>query len=279
MDLISRRIHNFMSKYTRNRSEILSNWHAQLRFLKNSMHEFDNGDEVEAVRMATTLRVMFHNTEKSKSLYNQLGDSNVVFKTSGRYFPNNLLTSWVLMSIIVDGNGSRYIPIIEENSNNRVFYLDFEDWWNEIIFDDKVNVFTRKDVVLYAANKEGGAHFDDKIPEKFSNLVKYNSLGVVDMNDDPIKGNPVYISIRTIVQEVLDSVEFVSISSENVGMYAMNNHRMEMRFRNSSARYLWSSTDIENYESTIKVISKDRKENRRLFCRYRGDKVIEYVGK
>lgn len=34
----------------------------------------------------------------------------------------------------------------------------FNDWWNEIIFDDKKNKFTRRDIVTYVANQDGGAH-------------------------------------------------------------------------------------------------------------------------
>lgn len=31
----------------------------------------------------------------------------------------------------------------------------FNDWWNEIIFDDKKNKFTRRDIVTYVANQDG----------------------------------------------------------------------------------------------------------------------------
>lgn len=31
----------------------------------------------------------------------------------------------------------------------------FNDWWNEINFDDKKNKFTRRDIVTYVANQDG----------------------------------------------------------------------------------------------------------------------------
>ena len=59
----------------------------------------------------------------------------------------------------------------------------FEDWWNEIIFDDTKNKFTRRDIITFVANQDGGAHVDDELHEKYAMLGKMNSLGWTDGNN------------------------------------------------------------------------------------------------
>lgn len=72
-------------------------------------------------------------------------------------------------------NGLYYRPV--SNTEGRSFFLKYEDWWNEIIFDDKKNVFSRKDIVCYVANQDGGAHVDSALKESYANLTKHTSLG------------------------------------------------------------------------------------------------------
>ena len=64
----------------------------------------------------------------------------------------------------------------------------FNDWWNEIIFDDKKNKFTRHDIVTYVANQDGGAHVDSELDESYATLTKMNSLGWTDYNGNKIYG-------------------------------------------------------------------------------------------
>jgi hypothetical protein len=45
----------------------------QLRFIQRSCEAFDQGAEDEAIRIATSLRIIFHNTKMSVSLVTHLG--------------------------------------------------------------------------------------------------------------------------------------------------------------------------------------------------------------
>ena len=40
-------------------------------------------------------------------------------------------------------------------------WLHIKDWWNEIIIDDKRYIFSRRDIVMIAADQDGGAHVDE----------------------------------------------------------------------------------------------------------------------
>ncbi len=86
--------------------------------------------------------------------------------------------------------------------------LPLKEWMNEKVFLDKVggNSLTRWGVISMLANKDGGAHFDPKVPVKYDtfrhpNLFKV-SFGSIEV---PFSRNPVYVSVRQIAWEVLDS--------------------------------------------------------------------------
>ena len=58
-----------------------------------------------------------------------------------------------LLDLMVSPEGIKYNA--KSNNQSRCFFLMFNDWWNEIIFDDKKNKFTRRDIVTYVANQDG----------------------------------------------------------------------------------------------------------------------------
>src|SRR5690625_2005580 len=192
-------------KYKLNFQDLMNHWNEQLEFIQTSIELFDKGKEIEARRIATSLRIMFHNTPRSHSLFKQLKfiHNYFLWSSGGLYTPSNLISSWILLELSnVQGN-MVYKPILTDVG--RTFYLTFEDWWNEVIFDDNTDVFTRKDIITFVANQDGGAHVDKALNKRYSNLVKYNSLGWVDDYGNPVSNNPAYVAIRQIAFEVLIS--------------------------------------------------------------------------
>lgn len=105
----------------------------QLRFIKKSSNEFDNGDISEAKRIATHVRILLHDTSRSKSLLLTMGDKGrIIFLNSARPFnPENFMPYMGLVSISIDSNGFRgeYKPLLE----NHRLSGDKEDWR---LFDD-----------------------------------------------------------------------------------------------------------------------------------------------
>jgi hypothetical protein len=272
-----------VSKYRRSFQEIHEQWSDQIEFIKESIRAFDKGNEKEARRIATAIRVMFHNTNSSFSIYKQL-EKNMVFKSiTDIYSPANLMSSWLLLQLSFGPNGLKYLPNLDESSHTRIFFMIFDDWWNQIIFDDKNNYFTRRDVILFVANKDGGAHLDPEISESYAKISKYNSIGWEDENGNSPLNNPLYSAIRVIAQELIDSINLDS-SSSNRTTYVRKGHEMEMRFVKSGEqkRYPWSTTDVTCSTETQKIVDQHRKEKRKLYTREYGvkDKIkIEYIGK
>ena len=79
-----------------------------------------------------------------------------------------------------------------------------------MVFKDKeANTFSRRDIVLNMANKEGGAHIDPKLDEAYANLPKFNSLAwkIHTEGQEKDMGNPVPPSIRQITHEFIKTLE------------------------------------------------------------------------
>ena len=65
-------------------------------------------------------------------------------------------------------------PCLNEGHDNHE-YLTFNEWWNEYpVTAIDGNWITRKEIVLWAVNKDGGAHVDEILPETYTRTM--NSL-------------------------------------------------------------------------------------------------------
>ena len=88
--------------------------------IEKSIKEFDRGDEKEAQRLATHLRVLFHETQKSKSIFGQLKPQIIFYSSGDLYTPSNLFTSWTLLDLMVSPEGIKYNA--KSNNQSRCFF-------------------------------------------------------------------------------------------------------------------------------------------------------------
>lgn len=230
-------------KYRHSRDELIDHWNEHLDFIRNSAEQFDNGKTSEAKRLATSLRVLFHETSQSHSLLHQTGNQNSILVLSSvhPYVSANLSSYWGLLKI----SGDQYVPVISESTSTK--FLSFDDWWNEIILDDKESVFTRKDVVWYVANQDGGAHVDPGLDVKYAKLAKHNSLGwIFDTGTEqiPIKNNPALASVRQISHEVLVA-DMIQKSVSKYTRMKKDDVRLIMNYVDSNSRYLRTKMEID----------------------------------
>ena len=83
---------------------------------------------------------------------------------------------------------------------------------NEIVFRDlsTKKELSRWDVISLIANKDGGAHFDSNVPIKYDTF-RHPNLFTVRFGETiiPFSKNPVYVSVRQMAWEVLESVKEV----------------------------------------------------------------------
>ena len=98
------------------------------------------------------------------------------------------------------------------------------EWWDEVVFRFKPSFsFTRKNLVLDAVNKDGGAHVDEVLTERYSSLIKDGSTGGIgiSINDgqslewsiEPQLITNAHLSgLRQIGYELLNSPELITLS-------------------------------------------------------------------
>ena len=239
-----------VNTYKKPRDELLANLCEQLEFLRASSAAFDAGTEAEAMRLATTIRVLLYDAKRSrgKSLLVQLG-----MKQRLRYLDTthhellnsrNLLpylglvgmrldapegTAPARMSFTLVGVAEEYdegppgapkatgtfVPRVNLDGGGAPHEdreVAFRQWWaSTVIRDADDRRFSRGDLILAMANREGGAHVDPTLDEAYAKLARMNSMawrvesatGAVT----PPENTPVAPSIRQMAHEVLGSVQ------------------------------------------------------------------------
>lgn len=194
----------------------------QIHLLKKRVKEYDDGDLLEAKSMSVHLRNILHDTTKSTSALTHLNKKDIkIYDTSYGISRRNILPEDTLIchKIEVKPNKPTVVTIRApfdkgEPSRYTKGKIPFEDWWNNIIIDDKDydteeerkgHILSRKQVVLTACNQDGGAHIDKKLRTSYATAMTRNN--VVPTPNGIVVSNIIAATIRQIAYEVLKSLE------------------------------------------------------------------------
>jgi len=196
--------------HTQSREELEQHLQEQIEFLNNSAKSFDDGYEGESKRIAATVRVLLHDTKQSKSLLRQLAMKDVPFwDTSSPLNVENMISHSGLVVTVMTPKGAAYQAYLD-GGFTPPRQVNFEDWWNQIIFvDSEKRTFSRRELILAVANKDGGAHIDPALDIAYAELSRKNSLGWVFQQENgptlDMKG-PEKSALRQICHEVLKTL-------------------------------------------------------------------------
>lgn len=153
----------------------------QLEFLERSAKAFDEGYEEEGVRLASVMRVLFHDTfhpktgkPNSVSLMTHLAMRDGTMLAT----PPTTLADWRdFLAVKIDlssATPSALIPRLDLH----LIEVPFETWWDSESVKAKASV-SRRRLITNAANKDGGAHVDPKLERFYEELMHANwSLGI-----------------------------------------------------------------------------------------------------
>jgi len=173
----------------------------QLYFLKVSAASYDAGQTIEAKRLATTMRNLFHDTKHTKSLLSQLGVKKKLYYYNTA-IPETQFGLTGIMTTTAGGGKTEFYPPLDEGGPKRKErpWIIFQEWWEEmnVLYDGRTT-FNRKNLVLSLADQDGGAHVDPDLNEDYANLSRNNSLNVYH-EGKPVKG-VVLASVRQIAFE------------------------------------------------------------------------------
>lgn len=200
-------------KIPQSKRELLNHLENQINFLKSSAQSYDNGFEAEAIRLSVAIRILIHDTSESESLLSQLGKKDILFYDTARNLDaRNRVTDIGLALLRLSPRGAEYHPGLDDIPSERInIKVPFNKWWNKVvILDKKRNDFTRKDLVLFVANQDGGAHIDPSLDKKYAELSRFNSLAwrvVKGGVESAFRNRPELACIRQMTHEILKTLK------------------------------------------------------------------------
>lgn len=186
-----------------------------VRFMRSSVAAFDAGDHAEALRIATSVRVLLHDTSHSRSLLRQLGVKDaIVWRT---FRPPSSFNAGATVLLDSSHYGFEYgqngmtIGPIDLGPAGR--FVPFTEWWSEHTYKSGATRILRSNVVLGLANQDGGAHVD--IAKGFLPALLASAPQVLQADESPVGAveqlafarDLVHIQMRSIASEVLHSLE------------------------------------------------------------------------
>ena len=182
----------------------------QIRLMILSAEHYDSGETVEGRRLATSIRVLLHDTRNSKSLLGQMGLKSIKYWSIKGHKPEILLSTYSGLTLLQkDSTDSpwRYVPAFNL-IRGEPKKLQFSEWWNEIVvIDNKRRTFTRKEIVMNVANTDGGAHIDPSLDEAYWDFSREDSLGTIIINGERVPcENPELACVRQITHEIFKTL-------------------------------------------------------------------------
>lgn len=220
----------------RDPEEIKSIFTYNVKMLDLLCKEFDKGKTEAALWIAVILRTLIHThyDEKEKrysslSIIDQMDKKIVVYLSSAFPKPetDNFLQGWsmenisntnfssvsiyagLLIKTLTTNKKGEYIAefkAMKDMHPEKNRYIVLSEWLNEIIFQDSKKTLTRWDAIKMVANKDGGAHLDPNVPPRYD-AFRSKNLFKIRCNNKTVmcSSNPVYVSIRQIAWEVLET--------------------------------------------------------------------------
>jgi hypothetical protein len=179
----------------------------QLGFIETSCAAFDSGNRDEAIRVAASIRVLIQ--ESPASLLTHLGAKNINL-LSTVVIPENQDRVFAFDGItLFTGAGPR--PKLDQARDRTP--MPVADWWEQVVFIAGQGKFVRRrDLVLTAANKDGGAHVDAKLPASYEGVIKFWTRIGVGETDQHLGTH--LLALRQLGYEILNSPELIALISK-----------------------------------------------------------------
>ncbi|HEY3853856.1 MAG TPA: hypothetical protein VGO67_05630 [Verrucomicrobiae bacterium] len=188
----------------------------QLNFIITSCREYDAGRREEAIRIAVPARVLFHDTHNSQSLVKtHLKMQGIQMRStcSGMNAANPALLSFIGLE---PGTAS-FRPRFDDVLRDEQVSLDI--WWQGEpimqLFRGKETI-TRRQLILAAVNKDGGAHVDPIRPTEYERMdaglgIELDCIIAGQKRRVPVRFAQ-FAALRQIGHEVLTSSQLIALA-------------------------------------------------------------------
>jgi hypothetical protein len=178
----------------------------QLTFLQASAAAFDAGFHDEAIRIATVIRVLVHQTKSSTSLLKHLNATtiNLLSTSDGANERTLMYHSMGTLRVSGDGTHEYFAPLGDTLTKH---LIPVSKWWDQIVFVEGTVRLSRRKIVLSAANQDGGAHVDAALDPDYRALLTDGFAGTVfhsragELTSAPITGAH-FVALRQMAYEL-----------------------------------------------------------------------------
>jgi hypothetical protein len=188
----------------------------QLGFLWRSCRSYDEGHLEEALRIATVIRVLIHDTPASTSLLKHLGAQNTLLSSTVSSH-TDAMPVWMsgMGRLRITATESARIPNLDPAALQ--VQMPAREWWGQVVYIYGQVRATRKSLVLGAANKDGGAHVDTKLNKEYEALMLGGLHGwfhYSPKNDGTFQPvmNEHFLYLRQMGFELLNSPDLLALS-------------------------------------------------------------------
>jgi hypothetical protein len=160
----------------------------QLGFLERSCQMYDEGHIDEAIRIATILRTLIHDTGRSISLLKHLNATGIQLWSTTHSAPAGATVYFGMGQYRYLNGVSSYGPSFDNTPDMDLIPLN--EWWEQVVYvfdaEEDANTdeerekgfrLSRKDIVLTATDKDGGAHVDKKLTRAYERLAADGTVG------------------------------------------------------------------------------------------------------
>ena len=160
----------------RDSQQLIEKYHEQLLFLRNSAKLYDAGSYAEAIRLATTMRVLFKHRGENKAVLNQIESHEELDFLVPKFLDTAFnFHQMPLVLICTTKNGAEIVPTLDDEIVKKK--IDFDSWWNGIILRlPNGRRVSRALLIESVADREGGTHLDPR-PSDFIDQISKFGLG------------------------------------------------------------------------------------------------------
>lgn len=181
----------------------------QLAFLIRSCVAFDQGLNIEAIRIATVARVLLHQTKRSTSLLKHLNGTTIdLLSTCPPMGPSTLIGQGMGILQCSGEGGWKYLPTLGNGPFQQ--FIPASKWWDQDVMVQHPVRLSRRKIVLAAANQDGGTHVDEVLDPEYEALSTTGFAGSVTHSDPSgtttreLEGSH-FLCLRQIGYELLHS--------------------------------------------------------------------------
>ncbi|KQM72781.1 hypothetical protein ASE74_22125 [Pedobacter sp. Leaf216] len=186
-----------------NKPELVSLLQQQIIDIELLCGEYDLGNEAVISSIAEKIIMIFHNSDQTKALVNQLKLTHPDMYCSSEIYNSKSLTNFIGLLKLAHqaGEGWRYSSKLDPGDLKSVSQ---ENWWNnkKVIIDSDEIAFTRAKIIKSVASSS-------------PLLLNTSGWNVKDAEGNKSTINPIPETVRQIAFELLESFKDVDLGKES----------------------------------------------------------------